>query len=514
MALTSSARTVSAFGEFSLALVRIVIGWHFLYEGFTKLLAPGWTSAGYLQSSAGPAAGFYHWLGSQETMVAVIDQLNIWGLVFIGLALMLGLAARPAAVSGIALLALYYVAYPPLFTPGATGVSEGHYLIVNKNLVELFALIAVAAFPAASFGIGGLLAGRGKRGAKQAVATPSVKGLDKPVAAYLGPISRRQALSSLAGVPFLGAFVLAALKKHGWKSFEEVQLAGNGDDFVSSATVKTFQFTSLTDLKGRLPHGQIGNLKLSRMILGGNLMGGWAHARDLIYVSKLVRAYHNRDKLYETMYLAETCGVNTLLTNPLLCGIVNDYWREGGRIQFISDCGGEDLMAMIQQSIDSGACACYIQGGIADRLVQEGQFDMIAKALDLIRGNKLPAGIGAHSLATVQECVDRELRPDFWMKTLHRTDYWSATPTRERDNIWCEDPAATVAYMKDLEEPWIAFKILAAGAIHPDGAFKYAFDSGADFICVGMYDFQIVDDVNIALDVLNGGIIRQRPWRA
>jgi NAD(P)H-dependent flavin oxidoreductase YrpB (nitropropane dioxygenase family) len=66
--------------------------------------------------------------------------------------------------------------------------------------------------------------------------------------------------------------------------------------------------------------------------------------------------------------------------------------------------------------------------------------------------------------------------------------------------------------MNQLEEPWIAFKVLAAGAITPLEGFKYAFDNGADFICVGMYDFQIVDDCNIALDSL-ANVNRVRPWR-
>ena len=100
------------------------------------------------------------------------------------------------------------------------------------------------------------------------------------------------------------------------------------------------------------------------------------------------------------------------------------------------------------------------------------------------------------------------------MKTLHNVNYWSASPKEECDNIWCDDPKAAMDYMKQLKEPWIAFKILAAGAIHPKDAFQFAFESGADFICVGMYDFQIVDDVNLAVKVLNGGLVRAREWRA
>ncbi len=255
------------------------------------------------------------------------------------------------------------------------------------------------------------------------------------------------------------------------------------------------------------------------MILGGNLIGGWAHARDLIYVSDLVKAYHHDEKVFETFQLAEACGVNTILTNPVLCRVIGEYWKKcGGKIQFISDCGGSDVVNMIQQSIDGGACACYVQGGTADALVEKGDFDTIEKALDLIRKNRIPAGIGGHKLSTIQACVEKGFQPDFWMKTLHHTNYWSAKPEKQQDNIWCEKPDETVAFMEGRQEPWIAFKTLAAGAIHPKVGFKYAFESGADFVCVGMYDFQMVADVNIALDVLGqlekGGIQRQRKWYA
>jgi uncharacterized membrane protein YphA (DoxX/SURF4 family) len=489
------------YRQFPPALLRIVIGWQFLYEGLVKLMYPGWTSSGYLKGSAGPFAGLFHWLASGDATVRVIDQLNLWGLILIGLGLMLGVLVRPAALGGIGLLALYYLAYPPLFGPVINGVSEGNSLVVNKNLVELFALSVVVAFPAAAFGLESLFSRR-----------RAAAGQPPPVLA-----GRREMIAALAGLPFLGAFMLAVLKKHGWKSFEEVQLVGRTggkNAFVASATVKTFQFTTVSELKGRLPRAKIGNLELSRMILGGNLIGGWAHARDLIYASKLVKAYHHQQKIFETFALAEACGVNAVLTNPALCEVINDYWRNGGKIRFISDCGGKDIIEMTQRSIDHGAAACYIQGGVADKMVEEGKFDLIAKALALTRKNGLPAGIGGHKLETIQTCVGKGLLPDFWMKTLHRTNYWSAKPQPENDNIWCDDPVATAAYMKQLPQPWIAFKILAAGALHPKDEFKHAFEGGADFICVGMYDFQVVDDVNIALAVLNGPLVRGREWRA
>jgi uncharacterized membrane protein YphA (DoxX/SURF4 family) len=485
--------------EYMIAVVRIGIGWHFLYEGLVKLMYAGWTSAGYLKSSTGPLAGLFQWMGANPDAVAVIDFLNVWGLIVVGVALMLGLFAQKAAYGGIALLALYYLAYPPLFGPVSSG-SDGHYLLVNRNLIEILALGLIVVSPATSFGLDGML----RR-----------KWDDRIPAGQ--PVSRRETIAALAGLPVIGAFVLAVLKKHGFSSFEEMNLRtgqARGNMAVASPTIRSFQFSSVRDLKGRLPVGRIGDLALSRMILGGNLIGGWAHARDLIYVSKLVKAYHHREKVFETFALAESCGVNAVLTNPILCGTINDYWRSGGKIRFISDCGGKDILEMIQKSIDRGASACYIQGAIGDKLVAEGKFDLIAQSLDLIRKNGLPAGIGGHQLATVQGCVAKGLRPDFWMKTLHECNYWSAAAAKENDNIWCTDPGATVAFMKQLKEPWIAFKVLAAGAIEPKAGFRYAFENGADFICVGMYDFQIVDDVNLALAVLNGGLVRQRDWFA
>jgi len=293
--------------------------------------------------------------------------------------------------------------------------------------------------------------------------------------------------------------------------------------------------------KGTLPMGKIGKLTISRLISGGNLLSGWCHQRDLLFVRNLAGAYLTEAKQFDTLQMVEESGVNTILIDSFQLDLVNQYRQQrGGKIQTIAavpgygDCRNlDDLKEQVRRALEKNPGLLFLHGGFADRLVESGQperLEWIGEALEFIRQQGFSAGLGAHALEVPKACDRQNIQPDFYVKTFHHDRYWSATPKERRkpfcvdgsrsldhnefhDNIFCLDAEATAEYMRGKPQPWIAFKVLAAGAIPPESGFKYAFENGADFIAVGMFDFEVNEDLQAARQVLDG-LQRARPWRA
>jgi thiosulfate dehydrogenase (quinone) large subunit len=136
-----------------LVALRLLIGWHILYEGMSKLLIPNWSSLGFLKESKWILSGFSQWIISNTGVLNVVDFLNTWGLIAIGLGLIFGLFTRIASISGAILLFIYYLNNAPLIGLEYSVPTEGSYLIVSKTLIEAVALVALAVFPT------GLMAG-------------------------------------------------------------------------------------------------------------------------------------------------------------------------------------------------------------------------------------------------------------------------------------------------------------------------------------------------------------------
>ena len=170
-----------------------------------------------------------------------------------------------------------------------------------------------------------------------------------------------------------------------------------------------------------------------------------------------------------------------------------------------------------------------MQGNIADQIIREGRIEDMFTPIDFIKSQGLIAGTAGHSLTVPVSCMENGIPVDFLMKTYHHSNYWSATQAdssdpylpengekheQAHDNIWCTQDKETADFFKNTPVPWIAYKVLAAGAIKPYEGLHYAFSGGADFACLGMFDFQVVENANTVCDVLNSDLKRERTWFA
>jgi len=274
-----------------------------------------------------------------------------------------------------------------------------------------------------------------------------------------------------------------------------------------------------------MPMGNIGNQPFSRLMMGGNLIGGWSHSRELGYVSTLMRRYNTDAKIRETLELGEANGITAINTWVMQDNsAIFAHWKCGGKLKWVAQVrlDAEGGYSQIQKAVDEGAAGIHLTGDAAESLLAQGAFDKVGETVKLIQSKKRLAGVGAHDLRVIVECEKAKLDVDFYQKTFHSHDYFTAPRPGEKDavgphdNSWCSDPQAVVDFMAGVKKPWIAFKVLAAGAIPPRAAFPYAFNSGADFILVGMFDWQVEEDAKLARRVVEAAkgpsSKRTRPW--
>jgi len=353
--------------------------------------------------------------------------------------------------------------------------------------------------------------------------------------------NRREILGTLSALPFVGVASRAFSKE---KPSEQVD-AVTGPTLIVETDRKEYARLKNLDLNDpntvaiqkKMPVGKIGNLTVGRLISGSNLISMNMHARDLDYVTALAAHYNTEERVFMTLKKCEEHGINTIVlkNHNFKQFKLSRYWDEwGGRMKWIADVITTDINAyekLLVEHLELGASAAYLWGGASDTWYYQKKQDNIVKAFEIMKKYNIPVGICAHRLEPIAFCEKEGLTPDFYMITLHHDRYWSAHPKANRrylemfekesdehaeyhDNMFCHDPEKTVAFMQNVKVPWIAFKIFAAGAIPPADGFKYAFEGGADFTCVGMFDWQVKQDAELAQKAIAASKSRKRPWIA
>ena len=303
---------------------------------------------------------------------------------------------------------------------------------------------------------------------------------------------------------------------------------------VGSRKARSESQPETADSKGRaltkidLPKGKIGELSVSRLLLGGNLLTHYTHSRDLKYVYNLAAHYNTKEKILETLSLAETCGIDTLSihTVPWALDILKKHRNRGGKMKWIIcptapvTAGMNEYSEQVRKLLDDGTEAIYLWGVHADRLIKENKVDLIGEAVQTAKNYGALSGVGAHDLNVIKKCEEKKFDADFYIKTFHHHNYPTGPkpdeltgPYNEYPGYWCDNPDEVADFMRTVEKPWVAFKVMAAGAIPPADAFKYVFENGADHILAGMFDFEIEEDVRIANEAVSKAK-RKRPWRS
>lgn len=245
-----------------------------------------------------------------------------------------------------------------------------------------------------------------------------------------------------------------------------------------------------------LPKGRIGRYEISRLICGGNPFRGIAHSGNLEYVSRLFNVYFTDEKVVETLSRCRDNGINTFLgrADDHVVRFLDKYEQaRDERIQWIAQTAPErkPIEDNIKFVADHGAIGCFTHGGTSGELVSGGKIAKIGECMSLIRENGLIAGVGAHKPEVIRAIYEAGIDVDFFFLTINNVGYE------------CENPKLAGETMRTIDKPFIGFKVLGAGRTNPKIGFRFAVESGADFIAVGMFDFQVEENVAIAKEVFS-----------
>ena len=246
---------------------------------------------------------------------------------------------------------------------------------------------------------------------------------------------------------------------------------------------------------------KLGDHQISRLICAGNPFGGYSHGGNLVYLGRLFREYFTDEKIAETLQLCTANGINTALIeieDNILRSLDLYEKRMGHRIQWICQIPPDrkklgfmkHVKRQIQIAADNKAICAFIQGGATEGIFEQNRTEELRELIALIKEKGIVAGLCSHRPAIIEKAEELDLGAEFYMMTLNRVGYS------------CDDPEAAKRTMKNVGKPFINYKVLGAGRDDPESGFRNAFEAGATFIAVGMFDFQVKENAELVTRIL------------
>lgn len=240
-----------------------------------------------------------------------------------------------------------------------------------------------------------------------------------------------------------------------------------------------------------LPQIKIRDLKVSRLVPGGNPISGFSHAGP--ERSQAMLDYFTTENVKKLLRRCEECGLNTafLRVDAHVIRVLREYRAEGGRIQwFAQTAPEEDPYKNIDKAKRFGAAAIYLHGGDVDGMFERGEQEEARRQLEYIKATGLAAGCASHAPENILEMEARGWKPDFYMVCLYNIPGYKGKLGVEQDEKFRpEDRGPALAAIARVPRPCFAYKILAAGRSAPREAFREVLSriKPTDGIVVGMF---------------------------
>jgi hypothetical protein len=242
-----------------------------------------------------------------------------------------------------------------------------------------------------------------------------------------------------------------------------------------------------------IPSVRLGELEVSRFIIGGNPFSGFSHqSRER---SAEMVAWYTDERIVETLFQAEALGVTACILrgDDHITRVLRRYWDEGGRMAWIAQTnsrGGTPVESAVYCR-DRGASACFLHGGVADHLVAQGRPEEMATLVKAVQAMGMPAGVAGH-MPEVFRWAEAHVSVDFYMLCYYNPSPRQDVPHHDpaaAERYLVEDREARVGLVPGLGRPVIHYKVLAAGRTPAPEALSYAAEHmrDGDAVCVGVY---------------------------
>lgn len=245
-------------------------------------------------------------------------------------------------------------------------------------------------------------------------------------------------------------------------------------------------------VRAALPTMELGDLEVSRLIVGGNPFSGISH--QTVQRDWEMRRYFTVDRIHETLFECERSGITAVVarTDNHIFRMISEYRDKGGTIRWIAQTAME--VASVELCIDQakffGAAACFVHGGTTDGCYDKGDVGKLKRAVGHIRKAGLPAGVASHQPEILERAAE-ELDVDFCLMCLHNISGRAGKihVAEDEDALFRdEDRPPALAAIARIARPTIAYKVLSSGRKSPEAAFREVFTrvKDTDGILIGM----------------------------